>query len=168
MRVIAVAAAAADNGFDWTKLIGLIGIPAAILALATLVVGVIHPIAVQKPRYWHDGGNTRISLAIKNRSPAYDRNVERIVIYKVPGFWKRTFTRKWRSQPTSVSFIPWGDLPSVKVPTTLGKRTEREFEFELRTPDGRSASFSIDKTYRVEAKSGKRRSRGKKIKPLKT
>ena len=86
-----IVLAATENGFDWTKLIGIPAAAVAVLAIIAYFVGFIHPIAVQDPSYWHDGDRTRVTVAIKNRSLKYDRNVEGIVVHKVPGFLKRTF-----------------------------------------------------------------------------
>jgi hypothetical protein len=164
MPVVVAAAAVADSGFDWTKFVGIPASIAAVIGLVCLFVGIIHPAAVQKPIYWHDGDTTRMKLTVKNRSFGFDRHINKIVLYKVPGFFKRTFTRKWRTQPSPVSVVPWGvELPTANQTVTLTKRASRPFEFELRTPAGISAKVDLDKTYRVEVKSGWRRSRRKKI-----
>jgi len=103
--VSVIVLAATDNGFDWTKLIGIPGAVAALIGIPAYLVGFIHLIAVQGPSYWHDGNCTRMKVAIKNRNLLYDRNLEKIVLYKVPGFLKRTFTRKWRTH--TVPIVPW-------------------------------------------------------------
>ncbi|MFE3262271.1 hypothetical protein [Nocardia sp. NPDC059229] len=169
--MLATALAATDNGngFDWATFVGL---PAAVLAgfgivgvIVSLVVGVIHPIAVQKPVYWIDGDSTRMRVVIKNCSFRSDRNVEGIVVYEVPSLLKRAFTRKYRTQWKSVPFVPWGNLPTPEVPVKLSKREVRSLDFELRTAVG-NAHPVIDKRFRIEAKSGTQYSRARKIKHL--
>jgi hypothetical protein len=163
MPVVMIAAgAAAGSGFDWSKIVGIPAAIAAIIGLICLFVGIIHPAAVQKPMYWHSGDTTWMKLTVKNRSFGFDRHIEKIVLYKVPGFFKRTFTRKWRQQ--SLPAVPWGqDLPAVNKAAILTKRAARQFEFELRTPAGDATKVTLDKAFRVEVKCGWRRSRRKKI-----
>jgi hypothetical protein len=164
MPVLIAAAAAADSGFDWTKIVGIPASIAAVIGLVCLFVGIIHPAAVQKPIYWHDGSTTRMRLTVKNRSFGFDRHINKIVLYKMPGVFKRISNRKWGSQSSSLPIVPWGlDLPTANQPFTLTKRAARPFECELRTAAGDSAKLELDKTFRVEVKSGWRRSRRKKI-----
>jgi hypothetical protein len=163
--VIAAGAAAVDSGFDWSKIVGIPASIVAIIGLFCLFVGIIHPAAVQKPMYWHSGDKTWMQLTVKNRSFGFDRHIDKIVLYKVPGFFKRTFTRKWRQQSQSLPAVPWGeDLPAANKAAVLTKRAARQFEFELRTPAGDPAKVSLDNAFRVEVKCGRRRSRRKKIK----
>ncbi|MDI3313611.1 MAG: hypothetical protein QJR12_04780 [Mycobacterium sp.] len=161
--VIAAGVTAVASGFDWSKILGIPASTLAFISLFSLFVGIIHPAAVQKPIYWHEGGKTWMRLTVKNRSFGFDRHVEKIMLYRVPGFFKRTFTRKWRQQ--SLPAVPWGvDLPTPNKPTVLAKRVARLFEFELRTPAGGSTKVALDKAFRVDVKCGSRRSRRKKIK----
>jgi hypothetical protein len=95
LPVLIAAAAAAHSGFDWTKIVGIPASIAAVIGLVCLFVGIIHPAAVQKPIYWHDGSTTRMRLTVKNRSFGFDRHINKIVLYKMPGFFKRISNRKW-------------------------------------------------------------------------
>lgn len=167
MQIILLAGPEPAEAFDWTKLIGLIGIPAAIVAvlgIAAYFVGFIHPIAVRAPTYWYDGPGTRVKVAIKNRSLLWDRNVDRIVMYRIPRFAKRAVKWNWRKQAQAADFAPWGiALPTPDNPIKLSKRENRSFEFELRTPNREVAKLQLDGGVRIEAKSGHQRSRSEKI-----
>jgi hypothetical protein len=101
--------------------------------------------------------------SIKNRSLMYDRNIEGIMVLKVPGLWKRTFTRQWRTKAQPVDLVPWGDLPRRNNPVKLTKREVRSIEFELRAANGTPKTVTLDDSFRIEARSGKRHSRSKKI-----
>jgi hypothetical protein len=163
MQLIVLCATNAAAELDWTKLIGIPGAIASVLGLGAYFVGLVHPIALRDPTYWRDGNGTRVTVAITNRSPLWDRNVERIFMYKVPGFFKRAVNWKWRKHTQAAEFVPWGTLPTPNNPIKLSKREIRSIEFELRTPAGQPAQPQLDKAVRIESKSGHQRSRSKKI-----
>jgi hypothetical protein len=162
MSTIALAAAAGSN-IDWSKFIGIPAGIIAVITIATMLVGVIHPTAVQAPIYWHDGGTTRAKLTVKNRLFAFDCKVNAIVIYTPPdNFFKRRYTRKWRQQASSVPCIPFG-LTLNSDPVTISKRSTHDFTFELRPQPDKSANITLDDKVRIEATSGRRNSLGKKL-----
>lgn len=162
MFTVALAAAAGSN-IDWSKVIGIPAGIIAVITLATMLVGVIHPTAVQNPIYWHEGGATRAKLTVKNRLFAFDCKINAIVIYTAPdNFFKRRCTRKWRQQASSVPCIPFG-LTLNNDPITISKRSTHDFTFELRPQPDRSANITLDDRVRIEAMSGHRHSLGKKF-----
>ena len=158
--------ALADPGFDWAKLLG--GITAGITILS-YGVGVVRPIALQQSRYRHDGVGTYVTVVVKNRSLLFDRNVQRIFLYRVPGLFKRAFQRNHGKSNHPAKFVPWGDaLPTVDNALKLSKRESKEIEFELRNSVGIPQHIDLEKTIRIGAKSGARRSRSKRIRLLDT
>jgi hypothetical protein len=160
--VMLAATAAADSGFDWTKLIPIPAAIVAILGLAAVINGIIHPVSVQGPIYWHAVGATHMKMTVKNRLQVFDRSIGAIVFYKAPnGFLARTFRRKWRKKPSSLPYAPFGPIPAL--PFVLTKGNSQDFEFEICTPAGSKTIAQLDDTYRVEVKCGRRHSWPKKI-----
>jgi len=70
--------------------------------------------------------------------------------------------------PQSTPIVNWGTTqPALNNPVELTKRQDQSIEFELRTAAKNPGRLELDKMFCIEAKSGKRRSRSKKIKKIK-
>jgi hypothetical protein len=149
-----------SGGFDPWK---LLGIPAAIVAVLTLittyVLGVIRPLAVKRPRYWHVGSTTRFSCVIRNRSFFRDTTVTEVSLVRAPGWVKRTFWPRWKRKAQVANLIPW-DLPAMPK---LGKRDEATLEAGLRK-HGLDGAFNPDSNLRLLAHAGSRSSRSTQLK----
>jgi hypothetical protein len=105
--------------------------PRAVLALigvATYAVGIIRPLLVKRPRYWHAGETTRLSCIVRNRSFLNERTITALSLVDAPGWLKRTFWPFWKRGAQHPELIVWG----VSGLATLGKRNEGKLEAELR------------------------------------
>jgi hypothetical protein len=148
------------GGLDWTK---LIGIPAAVVAILTLVTtyafAVIHPLAVKQSRYWHTGATTQFSCVVKNRSFFRDTTVTSVSLVIAPGWLKRTFWPWWKRKPQKADLVPW-DLP--KPLPTLSKRNETVLEGALRK-NAQEGTYDPTPGLLLLAYAGSRASRGKRL-----
>jgi hypothetical protein len=137
-----------------------LAIPGAIVALGTILwaalrgVGVIRPLKIKLPRYWHEGGTTtRFSCVIRNRSFFQERTVTSLTLVKPPGWFKRTFTR-WKKHPQHVTLLPWG-LPPFP---TLASRNEETIAGELRKGTTQGI-YDPESDFRLLAHAGSKTSR---------
>lgn len=143
-----------------------VGIPSAVVAVLTFVTtygfGVIRPLLVKRPRYWHAGESTRFSCVVRNRSFFADRTITRVSVVKAPGWLKRTFWPRWKRAEQVAEFIPW-DLPDP-LPK-LSKRDENTLEGELQKTSG-SGVYDPGPRYRLLVHAGSRSSRSKGLSKL--
>lgn len=165
MRLPVTSGTLATSTAEWTL---YIGIPAAVVAAALILgrlAGLIHPVSVKKAKYWHVDQTTGFSCVVKNNSFFNDRTIDSLAFIRVPGRFKRTFRRFWRRTPELDPYQPF--YVSVTLPLTLSKRNEQKVQGEMRTSAG-SAALTPDTRTRIEAHAGSKRSRGLKIRLLKT
>ena len=101
---------------------------------------------------------TRFSCVIKNRSFYKARTVTALTVVKVPGWFKRRFTR-WKKKPQQAIFIPFGLPP----PTTLGSRDEETIQAELRKGDTPGV-YELGADFRLLAHAGSKTSPPKSLK----
>ena len=162
--MLVLAQAGGSSPFPWAAVIGIPGGILAVIGLISYFVGVIRPLAVKRAVTACDGTETRLRLAVTNRSFLFDRNVDAIVLLHRPSLWKRVRHRDWRERAQPEDHLPWGDdLPTAKTPTTLSKRQEASFDVEIRTKAGAKFTSHLDDQVRVEAHSGRRRSKSRKL-----
>jgi hypothetical protein len=84
--------------------------PRAVLALigvATYAVGIIRPLLVKRPRYWHAGETTRLSCIVRNRSFLNERTITALSLVDAPGWLKRTFWPFWKRGAQHPELIVW-------------------------------------------------------------
>jgi hypothetical protein len=165
MTSSAIAAATQNNGPPWAALIGIPAALVAAIALLSYFIGMVRPLSVRKPRYWHQAGKTVFSCVVKNRSLLYDRNVDAISFVSLPNFNKRVMRPFWRRHPQSARFLPWGgDVAGLATqPLTLTKRQSRTLRGEIRTPSGAEDVITLPAQIRIQAHSGGKRSRSRKV-----
>jgi len=66
--------------------------------------------------------------------------------------------------PQSTPIVPWGTTqPALNNPVELTKRQDQSIEFELRTAAKNPGRLELDKTFCIEAKSGKRRNEVRRL-----
>jgi hypothetical protein len=149
-----------DNGFDPWKTLAIPGAVAAVVGLMTsYLVGIIRPLAVKKPRYWHAGDQTRFSCIVRNRSFVNERSVSGLSLVVAPGWFKRTFWPFWKRKPQRADLLLWDVPDSLK----LSKRNEEPIEGEIRK--GRTNGiFDPGPRFRLLAHAGSRSSRSRRLK----
>jgi hypothetical protein len=133
----------------------------AILGLLAYGVGIVRPLTVKRPRYWHAGETTQFSCVVRNRSLLNDRTVTALSVVDVPMWLKRTFWPLWKRRPQRPELIVWNIPGSV----TLGKRDERTFRGELRRGNV-AGTFTPGRRLRLLAHAGSRSSRSKRLKKV--
>jgi hypothetical protein len=149
-----------SGGFDsWTWTVEIPGACVAIIGIVLYGVGVIKPLAVKRPRYWHVGGTTQFSCIVRNRSFLNDRTVTSLTLVDVPGWVKRTVWPFWKRRPQTPQLVPWNRTGL----RTLGKRDELSVTAELREGTLRG-TFTPGPRLRILAHAGSRSSRSKRLK----
>jgi hypothetical protein len=159
----ATTTSGAENtgGFDPWKMLGIPGAIAAVLTLVTTYgVGVIRPLAVKTPRYWHAGGTTQFSCIVRNRSWFAERTITGLTLVRAPGWLKRTFWPRWKRKPQAAELLIWGGAatPDKKV----GKRDEVTLTGELRKGKSPGVYEPSDRA-RLLAHAGSKSSRSKPL-----
>lgn len=152
---------------DWSAIIGIPSAAGVVIGFCLYFVGVIRPMAIIKPRYWHVEETTQLSCTIKNRKWRQDRTFTRITLVSLPSRFDRKLGG-WRRKPQPAAVVPWGslldELKSGGI--TIAKRDERAFELEIRLPNGVAEALTPKPNVRIEAWAGSKHSRSKKLKPL--
>lgn len=135
----------------------------AIIAIVGYVVGLIRPLGIKKPRYWHEGDTTQFSCSVRNRRLWAARDITQLSIIVLPKLLKRTFSRRWKREAQAATLIPWGvsDLPK-----TLGIRNETTFRGELQKGN-RSGKYDPEPGARLVAYAGTKASHAHKLRKLK-
>lgn len=167
MADIVALSTAATTGPVWLPYVGLVAAAGAAVGLLSYLVGVIRPLGIRKPRYWHAGETTQFSCAIVNRSLLFDRKLERISFVAVPPFWKRAVWPWWRHKPQTAEFMPWGTAVGAlkDQPVRLTKRESQTLEGEIRTAEG-SGTYTLPANVRIQAHAGGKPSRARRVKLL--
>lgn len=134
----AITKGAQSTGVSWTTFIGIPSAIVAALALLSYFVGLIRPLAIRNPRYWHEANKTQFSCVVVNRSLLFDRDIEAISFIVMPVLRTRLRHPLWRRRPQVAQFAPWGeDIASLRgQPLKLTKRERRTLRGEIRKPDG--------------------------------
>jgi hypothetical protein len=149
------------GGFDWEMALGLPAAISSAIGLAAYGVGVIRPLSIKRPRYWHTGGTTRLSCIVMNRSLLYDRTVSSLSLVEARGWVKRTFWPFWKRSPQTPRLIVW----NASGFRTLGKRDEVELKAELHEANV-PGTFDPSRRSRLLAHAGSKTSRGARLKKL--
>jgi hypothetical protein len=161
----AIAASAQSQGISWTTFIGIPAAIVAALALLSYFVGLVRPLAIRKPRYWHEARGTKFSCVVVNRSLLFDRNIEAISFIVMPILRTRLRHPFWRRKPQLAQFAPWGeDIASLQgQPMKLTKRERRTLRGEIRKPGGSEEKVTLQAQVRIQAHSGDKRSRSRRV-----
>jgi hypothetical protein len=167
MREVAFLLAQAQPavaGLDWR----LLGIPAAVVALVTLLlyfVGAIRPLRITSAEYWHTtGASTHFAFTVRNRSFLFDRELSRVSILVYPTRIERIRHPRWRRASQRHGYVPFGvnSSPAKAGRTRITKRDDAMLEGEIQqgTTPGR---FELDGQVRLQVHAGSSRSRPRRI-----